>query len=305
MTKPTLIVITGPTASGKSALAVDVALRLDTEIVNADSRQVYKDIPIATAAPTPRQLVLVRHRLFGFLELDKAYSAAAYAQDARRVLDDIFSRRDVAVLCGGSQMYIDSLCGKLDNLPDIPQEVRQNVLEQLDNRGLAYLQDRLRKLDPVGYERIDSVNPRRVCHALELCIVSGRPFSELFNREKQKAELSFRVVKYILTAPRPILFERINRRVDRMMESGLMEEALRTYPMRHLNSLNTVGLKEMYAVIDKKMSLSEAISRLKKNTRVYAKKQLTWLKRDEKAHWIDITTEDHPAEKISAGEGLK
>lgn len=299
MPHPTLIVITGPTASGKSALAIEVARRLDTEIVNADSRQVYRDIPIATASPTAEELAQAPHRLFGFLPLEKGYSAAAYAEDARKALDEIFSYRDVAVLCGGSQMYIDAVCGKLDNLPDIPQAVRERILSELATYGLTYLQERLRELDAEGYEQIDIRNPRRVCHALELCIASEMPYSELLKKGKDKPKPPFRIIKYALTAPRPVLFERINSRVLRMMDSGLMDEALRTYSMRHLNSLNTVGLKEMYAVIEEKMSLSEAISRLQKNTRVYAKKQLTWLKRDTNTQWLDITSGDNLAERIS------
>lgn len=285
MAEKTLIVITGPTASGKSDLAVEVARRLGTEIVSADSRQIYRGIPIVTASPTAEQLAAVPHHLVGVLGLEEYYSASCFEQDALRILDGIFSRSDYAVACGGSMMYIDALCHGIDALPTVPDDIRQGLKSELDARGPEWLLGELRRLDPAYYAEVDRKNLKRVFHAVEICLAAGAPYSSL--RTGRKAERPFRVLKFGLSLPREQLFARINARVDKMVEAGLEAEARRVYELRHLNSLNTVGLKEMFQYFDGEMDFATAVARIGKNTRVYAKKQLTWFRRDALIRWLD------------------
>lgn len=283
----TLIVITGPTASGKSALAVDVALTLGTEIISADSRQVFSGIPVATAMPSPEERNAVRHHLIDMLPLDAYYSASLFEQDALRIANSIWQSSKFAVVCGGSMMYVDALCHGLDNLPTVPDEIRRHVASLHANNGDGIMRDLLLKLDPDYYHEVDLKNIKRVVHAVEICMASGKPYSSL--RTGERRVRPFRIVKICLDGPRELLFDRINSRVVTMMDHGLLEEALRVYPNRHLNSLNTVGLKELFMHFDNLLSLPEAIARIQKNTRVYAKKQLTWFKRDPSLIRIDIS----------------
>lgn len=288
MAKPGLmIVITGPTASGKSALAVDVARRLSTEIISADSRQIYHGIPIVTAMPTDEERRAVRHHLIDMLPLDAYYSASQFEHDALDLGRRLMARDGVCVVCGGSMMYVDALCNGIDEIPTVPPEVRTALMTDYMASGDEWLWRRLRELDPVSYSRIDLRNIKRVFHAVEVSLASGRPYSSLLTGERRKRD--FRILKFGLSAPREVLFSRINSRVERMVADGLLEEALKVWPMRHLNSLNTVGLKEMFAHIDGSMGFDEAVARIQKNTRVYAKKQLTWFKRDDTMEWLDIT----------------
>lgn len=280
-----LIVITGPTASGKSALAIEAALRLNTEIIGADSRQIYQGMPIATAQPTAEERALVRHHLVDILPLEAYYSASAFETDALRICGEIFERSDAAVVCGGSVMYVDALCNGIDELPTIPDAIRNQAKEEMEQFGPEYMLEELRRLDPEYYEAVDRRNLKRVVHAVEICRASRLPYSRL--RTGQRRERPFRIIKVALELPREELFGRINERVDRMVAAGLEEEATRLYEKRSLNSLNTVGLKEMFAAMEGKMTRSEAIDRIKKNTRVYAKKQLTWLRRDPDVNWLE------------------
>lgn len=273
-----MIVITGPTASGKSALAVELAQRLGTEIISADSRQVYCGIPIVTAMPTPGERAAVPHHLIDMLPLEAYYSASMFEQDALRLAAEIMSRRGSVVVCGGSMMYIDALCNGIDELPTVPDAIRQRLMEDWKTNGDEWLRGELSRLDSVYYDKVDLRNMKRVFHAVEICLTSGKPYSELCTG--RKVERPFKIRKYMLSQPRPELFDRINRRVDAMVEQGLEEEAQSVYHLRHLNSLNTVGLKEMFAWFDGTMDRTTAIERIKKNTRVYAKKQLTWWARD-------------------------
>lgn len=276
--KPTLYVITGPTASGKSALAARMALRLGTEVINADSRQVYSGIPIVTAMPSDEERAAVRHHLLDFLPLTEYYSAARFEEDALRVARDLMARNGSAVVCGGSMMYVDALCHGIDLLPTVPDQIRSGLMQERAEKGDEWLLGELERLDPEYYGVVDRRNMKRVFHAVEIIRASGRTYTS--QRTGVRREREFRVEKMMIDLPRPVLFDRINRRVDMMVEAGLEEEARRVYPMRHLNSLNTVGLKEMFAWFDGQMDRRTAIERIKKNTRVYAKKQLTWWARD-------------------------
>ena len=272
-----LIVVTGPTAAGKSDLAVRLALEHDTEIISADSRQIYKGIPIVTAVPDQSQRAGVTHHLMETLPLDAYYSAAMFEEDALRIAHDIWRRRDVAVVCGGSMMYMDALINGIDELPTVPDGIRIPLMDEWKVKGADWLRDRLKELDPDYFAIVDQANMKRVFHAVEICMAAGTTYSSL--RTGKKKERDFEIEKIVIEMPREQLFDRINRRVLAMMEQGLEDEARRVYPMRHLNSLNTVGLKEMFAYFDGEMDLDTAISRIQKNTRVYAKKQLTWLKK--------------------------
>lgn len=283
----TLIVITGPTASGKSALAIETALRFGTEIISADSRQIYSGIPIATAMPSPEELAAVPHHLINMLPLDAYYSAALYEEAALKIARKIMDEKGTAIVCGGSMMYVDALCHGIDELPTVPDSIRAELENDLKEKGDEWLRDELRKLDPEYYSKVDLLNTKRVFHAVEIIRTAGKPYTLLRTGERRKRP--FRILKYMLAPDRPTLFERINSRVDAMVKAGLEEEARRVYPLKHLNSLNTVGLKEMFAWFDGTMDYVTAIERIKKNTRVYAKKQLTWWARDNDIIPLDST----------------
>ena len=294
----TLIVITGPTGIGKSATAIDLAQRLSTEIISADSRQVYKGIPIITAAPTEEERSIVPHHLVDFLELDEYYSASLFEKQALSLLDHIFRRSDYAVVCGGSMMYVDALCNGIDELPTIPDNIRQQLMQEHADNGNDWLLQRLEQLDPVYYNQVDRQNTKRVFHAVEICLASGKPYSSL--RTGTRRSRPFRIIKTALTADRQLIFDRINLRVEKMLEMGMLDEARSVYHLRHLNSLNTVGFKEMFRYIDGEWDLLTAIARMQKNTRVYAKKQMTWYQRDPLIHWIDASAQATPTEQILA-----
>lgn len=295
MDKPEIIIITGPTASGKSALAVELAQRLGTEVVSADSRQIFRHIPIVTAMPTAEERAAVRHHLIDFLEPEEYYSAALFADDARRIIGDVAARTGTAVICGGSMMYLDTLVNGIDELPTVPDDLRRNLAEEHRRHGDDYLRMRLLALDPEYYHRVDLLNMKRVFHAVEISLAASAPYSSLIG--KPRPESPFRFRKFLTVWPRELLFGRINRRVDKMVEEGLEQEARSMYPRRHLNSLNTVGLKEMFAYFDGTMDRSTAIAKIGKNTRVYAKKQMTWHKRDPHFIPLDMTA-SNPIETI-------
>jgi tRNA dimethylallyltransferase len=272
-------VISGPTASGKSALAVEKALHLDTEIISADSRQIYRHIPILTAVPSMEERQGVKHYLLEELELEEYFSASLFEQRALTLLEDIFMRRDDAIVCGGSMMYVDALCNGIDDIPTVPDHIRQETVEEWQQRGTDWLLAELQRLDPQYYDIVDRHNTKRVLHAVEIIRAAGVTYTSL--RTGKRKERPFEIEKILLMPEREILFDRINRRVDIMMEMGALEEARKVYPLRHLNSLNTVGFKELFAYFDGTMTLDEAISRLKKNTRVYAKKQMLWCRKQQ------------------------
>lgn len=276
--RPTLIIVTGPTGSGKTDLSIKLARHLRCDIISADSRQLFRDIPIGTAAPTPQQLSAAKHHFIGTLSLDEYYSAARYEEDALALLDSLWQHNDKAIMCGGSMMYIDAVTRGIDELPTVSDQVRDHVMKLYQDEGIEGIRLILRNLDPEYLASADPSNHRRLIHAIEICLESGVPYSSL--RTGMVKERPFNIITMMIDYPREELFDRINRRVDEMIANGLEEEARKVYHLRHLNSLNTVGYKEMFAWFDGTMDRDTAIARIAKNTRVYAKKQLTWLKRN-------------------------
>lgn len=281
---PALIVLVGPTGVGKTELSLRLAERYGAPILSADSRQIYRDIPVGTAAPTAEQRQRVKHYFVAELGLEQYYSAACYEEEVMRLLPSLFAENPVAVLTGGSMMYIDAVCNGIDEIPTISDDVRRAVCDWYEREGLQPLLHELQRLDPQFYEQVDRCNPKRVIHALEVCRMTGRPYSEL--RTRQSKPRPFRIIKVGLTRPREELYDRINRRVDEMMQAGMLDEARRVYPLRHCNSLNTVGYKELFAYFDGVMPLDAAIEKIKRNTRVYSRKQMTWFKRDASIRWF-------------------
>lgn len=288
--KKTLIVLTGPTASGKSTLAIDLCLHFGCRLISADSRQIYRHIPIVTAMPSQHDRALVEHRLIDCLELDSYYSASCFEQDALRLINEDFKKSDYALVCGGSMLYVDALCNGIDELPTVADDIRSDLMLRHAQNGDSWLFEQLQELDPETALKIDKNNIKRVFHAVEVSIAAGKPYSSLLTGKRIRRD--FNIVKLMLDAPRATLFERINKRVLDMLESGLEQEARSVYPLRGLNSLNTVGLKEMFAYFDGIMTKDEAVARIQKNTRVYAKKQLTWFARDNEIIRLDITKPD-------------
>ena len=281
----TLIVITGPTAVGKTACCLEIARHYGIPIINADSRQIYKELRIGTARPTEAEMQQVKHYFVGTLGLDDYYSASLYEQQVLQLLEEQFKTSDYALLSGGSMMYIDAVCDGIDDIPTIDDETRAIMKHRLAEEGLEVLVEELKRLDPEYYEIVDRQNPRRVVHGLEICLMTGKTYTSF--RKKEKKQRPFQIIKIGLNRPREELYERINLRVDRMMEEGLLEEAKAMYPKRHLNALNTVGYKELFAYMDGRWSLEEAIERMKGNTRRYARKQLTWYKKDIHIKWFN------------------
>jgi len=278
----TLIVIVGPTGVGKTELCIRLAEYFHIPIINADSRQLFADIPIGTAQPTHEQLSRVKHYFVGTLALDDYYSASMFEQDVLQLL--AASSRPLELMAGGSMMYIDAVCNGIDDIPTVDDATRALMKQRLSNEGLPALVEELRQLDPEHWAIVDKQNPRRVVHALEICHMTGKTYTSF--RRNEKKQRPFSILKIGLVRPREELYERINRRVDQMMADGLLEEVRRVYSKRHLNALNTVGYKELFNFLDGTWSLEEAIERIKGNTRRYCRKQLTWLKRDPAIQWF-------------------
>ena len=283
----TLVVITGPTAVGKTELCLNIAESYGIPIINADSRQIYSDMHIGTASPTEEQLRRVKHYFVGNLHLGDYYNASMFEQDVLHVLEKEFDGRNdhIALMTGGSMMYIDAVCNGIDDIPTITDDVRQWMKQRLENEGLERLCEELRLMDPEYYAIVDRHNTRRVIHALEICHQTGHTFTSY--RVRERKQRPFAIVKIALNREREVLYERINRRVDSMMAAGLEDEARRLLPYRHENALNTVGYKELFAYFDGIWPLDEAVERIKGNTRRYARKQLTWFKRDPAVRWFD------------------
>lgn len=282
--KPTLIVLIGPTGIGKTDQSLNIAEHYNTEIISADSRQLYADLKIGTAAPTPEQLARVKHHFVGTLQLTDYYSAAQYEAEVMKKLDELFKRHNVIVLTGGSMMYVDAVCKGIDDIPTVDEETRKTLMQHYENVGLERLCAELKILDPEYYDIVDKKNPKRVIHALEICYMTGQTYTSF--RTSQTKERPFNIIKVGLRREREELYARINKRVDIMMEDGLLEEAKSVYQYKDLNSLNTVGYKEMFKYLDGEWELPFAIEKIKQNSRIYSRKQVTWFKRDTDITWF-------------------
>ncbi len=279
-----LIVVTGPTAVGKTAVCLEIARHFGIPIINADSRQIYKELKIGTASPTEEQMKQVPHYFVGSLSLNDYYSASLFEQQVLEILDQEFIKNDYALMTGGSMMYIDAVCEGIDDIPTVDDITRETLKRRLASEGLEVLANQLKQLDPEYYEIVDKQNPRRVVHGLEICLMTGKTYTSFRKREKKKRP--FDIIKIGLNREREELYNRINNRVDQMIIDGLLEEAKSLYPMRQMNALNTVGYKELFAYLDGIWTLEEAVERIKGNTRRYARKQLTWYKKDEQIRWF-------------------
>ncbi len=280
----TLLVVLGPTGVGKTSLCLELAERYDTPIINADSRQIFKEIPIGTAAPTQEQQQRVRHYFVGNHHIDDYYNASMFENDVIDLLEVIFKDKDKVIMSGGSMMYIDAVCNGIDDIPSVDDSVRKRLQQKYEEEGLEILIKELETLDPNYALIVDKKNYKRVIHALEICLSTGNTYTSF--RKNIKKERTFNIVKIGLTRKREELYERIDKRVDKMFEYGLLEEAKSVYPRKELNSLNTVGYKELFDYLDGKISLEEAIFKIKCNTHKYCRKQLTWFKRDQDIHWF-------------------
>ena len=297
-TDKTLIVITGPTAVGKTAVSLDIAKHFGIPVINADSRQIFKELRIGTARPTETEMQEVKHYFVGTLGIEDYYSASLYEQQVLELLDKEFQSHDYALLSGGSMMYIDAVCDGIDDIPTIDDQTRETMKRRLKEEGLEALVEELRRLDPDYYEIVDRQNPRRVVHALEICVMTGKTYTSFRSKERRSKEKSrnvrpFHIIKIGLNREREELYNRINARVDQMMSDGLLDEVKALYPKKELNALNTVGYKELFDYLDGRWPLEEAVERIKGNTRRYARKQLTWYKKDEHIRWF------HPDDKQS------
>ena len=281
-----LIVLLGPTGVGKTALSLELAQRYGCPIISSDSRQIYKGIEIGTAAPTAAEQALVKHYFIGIKELTEDYSAGQYEIDALNLINELFKTHDTLILTGGSMMYIDAVCNGIDDIPTVSKEARGEAQKIYEAEGLEGLTAKLNELDPVWYEKVDLKNHRRVLHAVEVCLFTGKPYSSFLTFKKK--ERDFEIEKIGLERPREELYDRINKRVDVMIAEGLEEEARKVYHLKHLNSLNTVGFKEMFAYFDGEITRERAIELIKQNSRHYAKRQMTWFKRDTEIHWQRI-----------------
>jgi tRNA dimethylallyltransferase len=290
MDKKILIVIVGPTGIGKTNLSIALAKHYNTEIISSDSRQIYKELSIGTATPEPHQLNTVNHCLIHSLSIHDYYNASMFEQDALIHLKKIYKHNQIAILVGGSMLYVDTLCRGIDNLPTTPKSIREQIQQRLSEMGLDALKAELQHIDPDYCETADLKNPKRITRALEVFYTTGEPVSKF--RTNTKQERDFEVIKIGLDAPRNLLYERINQRVDLMIELGLEEEARGVYPFKHLNALNTVGYKELFEYFDGEISRNEAIEKIKSNTRNYARKQLTWFRKDTEIQWFTINQEN-------------
>ena len=295
--KGTLIVILGPTGVGKTNISLRLAEYFNCPIVSSDSRQFYRELKIGTAAPSELELQRAKHYFIGSHSIFDEYNAGQYELDAIQLLAELFHKNDFVLLVGGSMMYIDAICKGLDDIPAVDGEVRLFWQNQFAVKGLEFIQKELLKLDPKHYGEVDLQNPKRILHALEICNMTGKPYSDL--RSGEQKERNFNIVKIGLNRPRPELYGRINKRVDTMMEQGLFQEAEQFYPQRELNTLNTVGYKELYEYMNGNWSLDFAVNMIKQDSRRYAKRQLTWFNRDENINWF------HPDEEENVLEFLK
>lgn len=289
--KHKLIVLIGPTGVGKTELSLSLAEFLHTSIINADSRQIFKDIPIGTAAPTPEEQLRIHHYFVGTLNLTDYYSAAQFETDVIALLKNLFKTQNYALMSGGSMMYIDAVCKGIDDMPTIDNEIRVHILERYKQEGLEVMCQELKLLDPDYYKIVDTKNPKRVIHALEVCYMTGKPYSSFRTRQNKKRP--FDIIKIGLQREREELYDRINQRVEAMIENGLIDEVKRVAAFRNCNALNTVGYKEIFQYLDGNWPYETAIEKIKQNTRIYSRKQMTWYRKDPEIRWF------HPNDKES------
>jgi tRNA dimethylallyltransferase len=282
---PLLIVIMGPTAVGKTSFSIELAKELDAPVISADSRQFYREMSIGTARTAADEMGGVAHYFTGFLSVRDQYNVSRFEQDVLKKLGELFTRHQTVIMAGGSGLYIDAVCHGIDELPDPDESLRDDLKKILEEKGIAALQEMLKVHDPVYYEKMDKLNPSRLIRALEVCIMTGKPYSSF--RKEQPVQRDFRIIKIGLDLPREILYRRINDRVDEMIRNGLVEEARSLLAYRELNALKTVGYTELFQYFDGNFTLVEAIEKIKTNSRRYAKRQLTWFKRDPEIRWID------------------
>lgn len=289
MKKGNLITVIGPTAIGKTALAIVLAKHFRTEIISADSRQFFKEMSIGTAVPSPEELNAVTHHFIQNLSIQNDYSVGDFERDALIKLKQLFKKYTTAIMVGGSGLYVDAVCKGLDDFPAVDPEIRKNLKSRLAETGILSLQNELKQVDFSTYSQIDLENPQRLIRALEICLASGKPYSSFLSASKSPR--AFNSVKIGLNAPREVVYNRINQRVDQMIENGLVDEARRLFPYKHLNALQTVGYKELFSYFGGEINLEFAIEEIKKNTRRFAKRQFTWFKKDEEILWFDYSTD--------------
>jgi len=288
--KKTVIVIVGPTAIGKTALSIKIASHFQTEIISADSRQIYRELTIGTAIPDSHELNTVKHHLIQNHSIHEYYNASNFEIEVLDIINSIFTSKDIIVLTGGSMLYIDTVCNGIDDLPTIDPDIRKKVIEKFEKEGLESLRLELKKIDPEYYQQVDLKNHKRILHALEVFYMTGRKYSSFRSNVKKKRD--FNILKIGLNTDRETIHNRINHRVDKMIEDGLVEEARELFPLKNLNSLNTVGYKELFTYFDGKTTLNEAIEHIKRNTRRYARRQLTWFNKDKEINWFEPNNHD-------------
>lgn len=280
-----LIVITGPTGIGKTSEGIKIARHFNTEIISSDSRQIFRELEIGTAVPSPDELALVKHHLIHSHSIFENYNASRYEEEAIELLEQLFEKHNIVLMVGGSMLYIDAVCKGIDQMPDADPDLRNNLKQKLENEGLESLRRQLKKLDPDYYGEVDLKNPARIIHALEISLITGKPYSSFRSNPQKKRPFS--IIKIALDCDRKILHHRINSRVEKMIEAGLEEEARRFYDQKNLNSLNTVGYREFFTYFDGDISKEKAIELIKRNSRRYARKQLTWFRKDQEMNWFE------------------
>ena len=285
-----LLILLGPTGVGKTDISIDLASYYQTEIISCDSRQIYKEMNIGTAVPDLQILESVPHHFVGSHSIHDYYNASKFEVEVLQKLEMLFQKNEVVLMTGGSMLYIDALCKGIDDLPEVDEEIRRSLMQRMETEGIESLRNELRFYDPVYYDEVDLRNPKRILHALEICLMTGSPYSSF--RTNQHRERPFNIIKIGINRDRDILYNRINQRVDQMFEMGLEQEARSLYPFRHLNSLNTVGYRELFDCFDGKMSVEEAKEKIKANSRKYARKQLTWFRRDTEIQWFTPEMKD-------------
>lgn len=283
----TLLLILGPTGVGKTELSLRIAERYQCPILNCDSRQVFRGIPVGTAAPTTEEQARVKHYFVATRDLEQDYNAGQYERDALALMEELFATHDVLVMTGGSMLYADAVCKGLDELPSVPATIRSEVQAQYEQQGLTWLQQEVQRLDPLYWTQVDQQNPARLAHCVEICLATGQPYSSLRTHTVKKRP--FRIIKIGLDRARADMYARIDARVLQMVRDGLVEEARAVYPKRYLNSLQTVGYKELFAYFEGEYDLDRAIELIQQNTRHYAKRQMTWFRRDNEIHWLNAS----------------